>query len=245
MSCRLVVDIGNSGAKYSFVNNGVLGTPERVGSGKPLASLCEEARRRSVDKAIISSVAGKSDELEKALEAMGIEVIILTSDTPLPFSIAYSTPQTIGSDRVAAVAGAMAQWPGQNLLVVDAGSCITFEICTTGTYLGGNIAPGLRMRLRSMHEHTARLPEVEPDGELPPFGTSTDTALRCGAVRGIQYEIEGCARAMEQEYGKTQVILTGGDAPLISKTLNIEATVERSLVLRGLNHILQYNEDNN
>lgn len=99
------------------------------------------------------------------------------------------------------------------------------------------------MRLRAMHEHTARLPEVEPDGDMPLFGNSTATAIRCGALRGIQYEIEGCAHAMEQHYGKTRLILTGGDAPLINKTLNIEAIVDRSLVLRGLNHILQYNED--
>ena len=137
----------------------------------------------------------------------------------------------------------MAQWSGENLLVVDAGSCVTYEACTPDTYHGGNIAPGLRMRLRAMHEHTARLPEVEPDGDMPLFGNSTATAIRCGALRGIQYEIEGCARAMEQHYGKTRLILTGGDAPLINKTLNIEAIVDRSLVLRGLNHILQYNED--
>ncbi|MBQ7742860.1 MAG: type III pantothenate kinase [Bacteroidaceae bacterium] len=243
MSCKLLVDIGNSGAKYSFANGEEIEDPERVASGEALTSLCEAAKRRGADKAIICSVAGKPTDLIRLLKSLRIKVVLLDKDTPLPFTIAYKTPKTFGADRVAAVAGAMAQWPGENLLVVDAGSCVTYEACAADTYIGGNIAPGLRMRLRAMHERTALLPEVEPDGELPLFGNSTATALRCGALRGIQYEIEGCARAMEQQCGKPRVILTGGDAPLISKTLDIEAIVDRSLVLRGLNHILQYNED--
>ena len=243
MSCNLLVDIGNSGAKYSFAESGKIEAPERVASGEPLTVICDVAKRRGVDKAIISSVADNPAKLMRALKSQGIKVILLDKKTPLPFTVAYKTPKTFGADRIAVVAGAMAQWPGENLLVVDAGSCVTYEACTPDTYHGGNIAPGLRMRLRAMHEHTALLPEVEPDGDMPLFGNSTATAIRCGALRGIQYEIEGCAHAMEQQYGKPRVILTGGDAPLINKTLNIEAIVDRSLVLRGLNQILQYNED--
>lgn len=243
MSCRLLVDIGNSGTKYSFAISGEIESPKRVAGGEPLTTLCDDAKRRGADKAIISSVAGKPADLISALKKQGIKVTLLDKDTPLPFATSYKTPETLGADRVAAVAGAVALWPGENLLVVDAGSCITMEAYVPNTYIGGNIAPGLRMRLRAMHEHTALLPEVEPDGELPLFGSTTSTALRCGALRGIQYEIEGCARAMELQYGRPRVILTGGDAPLINKILNIEATVDRSLVLRGLNHILQYNED--
>lgn len=246
MSCNLLVDIGNSGAKIAVANGGDIGQIVRSSYEEATATIRLLAQDNCIRKAIISSVAGDPAPLASALQDMGIKTTVLSAATPLPFSLGYDTPDTFGADRIAAVAGALARRARRQAtgctLIVDAGSCITYEVCVDNVYTGGNIAPGLRMRLRAMHEHTALLPEIAPRGELPMFGHDTETALRAGALRGIQHEVEGYARVLQKDYGEALVVLTGGDAPLIKETLNIEAEVDTELVLRGLNHILEYDE---
>lgn len=244
MSCNLLIDIGNSSAKYAFATDGIIGDVVRTS----YPSLVEKFRTQNletrVESAIISSVAGNPSSVAEALEAQGINVTVLGADTPLPFQLGYDSPDTLGADRMAAVAGAMELWPARNVLVVDAGSCVTYDFLTAdGVYLGGNIAPGLRMRLSSMHEHTALLPMVEPEGPVPPIAYNTDTALRSGALMGLKHEVEGYAVTSTENIpssdGRWAVLLTGGDAPLIRPLLNIEATVEPELVMRGLHYILK------
>ena len=245
MSCNLLVDIGNSSAKIAFANGGEIIWHERIPGSDSIESICRIAIEHRAEKAIICSVAAEPKEAADVLKETGISVIVLNHSTPLPFQTSYRTPQTLGTDRIAAVAGALARYAESNLLVIDAGSCITYDFVVDGIYIGGNIAPGLKMRLRSMHEHTARLPQTEAQGELPEIGHDTDTAIRCGALRGIQHEIEGYARMMHNQYGKPlQIVLTGGDAQQIKETLTVEADIDEALVLRGLNNILIYNEEN-
>lgn len=172
---------------------------------------------------------------------MGWFALELTPDTPLPFRNAYQTPQTLGKDRLAAIAGAHALYPGQNALAIDAGTCIKYDLIdAAGVYHGGNIAPGLHMRLRAMHEQTARLPLV--DLKMPElfFGTSTQTALQNGALRGAVLEIQGFIQLFARHRASLQVTLTGGDAEFLIPFLP-GPTIEPSLVLIGLNHILNHN----
>ncbi|MCH5178973.1 MAG: type III pantothenate kinase [Prevotellaceae bacterium] len=245
MSCNLLVDIGNSSAKIAFATGDEITWHGRISGSDVAEQVCQAAIKYRADKAMICSVATEPSALINALKEQGIISLLLNNSTPLPFKIAYRTPQTLGCDRIAAVAGALTKKKKDHLLVIDAGSCITYEFISGDTYLGGNIAPGLKMRLRSMHEHTARLPQTEAQGELPEIGHDTDTAIRCGALRGIQHEIEGYARMMHNQYGKPlQIVLTGGDAQQIKETLTVEADIDEALVLRGLNNILIYNEEN-
>lgn len=131
---------------------------------------------------------------------------------PRGIIVDYRTPETLGADRLAAVMGARLLLPNRALLVIDAGTCITFDMMTpTGHFLGGNISPGLSMRLRAMHEHTARLPLVEREGATPQYGCNTETALRSGVVRGIHHEIMGYVAELRQEWPDGCVFLTGGD----------------------------------
>jgi len=168
--------------------------------------------------------------------------LLLSETTPLPFQNLYRTPQTLGKDRLAVVAGSQALFPGQTCLVVDAGTCITYEILTAeGAYTGGNIAPGLRMRLQAMHTFTAKLPLTEPGETEIRIGYDTRSALMNGAQEGILFEIEGYANYCREQFGAVQVLLTGGDADFLSKKLKSEIFVDQNLVLRGLDQILSYN----
>ena len=144
----------------------------------------------------------------------------------------YRTPQSLGTDRMAAVAGALKMLPGENVLVIDVGSCVTYDVLTAdGHYLGGNIAPGLLMRFCSMHEHTARLPLVSADGERLSLGRDTETALRAGALKGIEYEIEGYVKDLHNRFGQVKVVLTGGDSDHFKDVLAKVAVYDAHLVV--------------
>ena len=139
--------------------------------------------------------------------------------------------------------GASSLKPNSDLLIIDAGTCITYEVIDArGNYWGGNIAPGMQMRLRALHEFTARLPLVEAEGEVPGMGYNTETAIRSGVLRGMKYEIEGYIKSMRSKFPHLQVFLTGGDH--INFDTNIKNSIfsDRYLVPRGLNKILDYNE---
>lgn len=166
----------------------------------------------------------------------------LTHETPLPIQIAYQTPQTLGKDRIAAVVGAFDMFPNENCLAIDAGTCITYEILTAaGIYLGGNIAPGLAMRLEAMHHFTAKLPWVEAGATQSWIGYSTKSALQNGAQLGLVLEVEGFIEKCKREFGKLNIIITGGDADFLKQQLKSQIFINPDLVLQGLNKILNHN----
>ena len=143
---------------------------------------------------------------------------------------------------MAAVVAANEQFPGRDILVIDAGTCITYEfIDSQGQYHGGNISPGLQMRFKALHQFTGRLPLVAPQGCTPALGKDTETAMRAGVWKGIEYEISGYITAMKHKYPEVLVFLTGGDD--FSFDTNVKSVIfaDRFLVLKGLNRILNYN----
>jgi type III pantothenate kinase len=159
----------------------------------------------------------------------------VSSQSKLPFSIKYSTPDTLGSDRMAAVAGAWAQSPDRNILVIDAGTCITYEIILQDAqYIGGCISPGLKMRLSAMHHFTSKLPDIKADREFILYGDSTESAMKAGAQTGFLTEIEGFVRLYQNKFSDLHIYITGGDAPYAMKHLNIAMEHDPDLVLKGL-----------
>lgn len=169
----------------------------------------------------------------------------LDGNNLLPFRSQYSSMHTLGKDRIAAIAGAMFLYGAKNCLIVDAGTCITMDLLSDqGLFVGGNISPGLQMRLRAMHDYTARLPLVAPQhlGQML-LGNNTEAALRMGGQGGLAYEIEGLYQRLVAEYPQLNVILTGGDADQISSHLVLEHVVEPSLVLHGLFKIMLFYAD--
>ncbi|MDE6086362.1 MAG: type III pantothenate kinase, partial [Muribaculaceae bacterium] len=192
-------------------------------------------------QAIYCSVAQHQEILDSDLAACKINAFPLSSLTPTPLTIDYSTPRTLGTDRIAAAVGAWALHPGRELLVIDAGTAITYDrVSADGHFLGGNIAPGIGMRLRSLHAFTARLPLISSRGDLPQWGDSTETAMRAGAYHGVLGEITHYASLLPKG---ARVVITGGWGKELSELLNIEIDYHESLVNRGLYHIFKYNEN--
>ncbi len=197
-------------------------------------------------KNVILSVVGPppGDEV-KAWLADTFHLVELTAATPLPFRNGYATPETLGKDRLAAVAGALARFPGENCLVIDAGTCITYDVLTKdGLYMGGNISPGIGLRFRSLQAFTASLPLVERAEVDNPIGRSTVTAIRNGVQLGAIWEMEGMIAAMQQQWKDLNVLLTGGDADFFEKNLKTRIFAHSDLVLEGLNKILTHNVSN-
>ncbi|MCE7923571.1 MAG: type III pantothenate kinase [Haliscomenobacteraceae bacterium CHB4] len=239
---NLALDIGNTRIKAGLFRGNEL-AEQAIWTSPALAELQEFGNRSGVENVIVSSVAEPDESLQVML-AGNFKVLELTHRTPLPFKNHYKTPETLGKDRLAGVAGAQALYPGKNCLVVDCGTCIKYDMLTgDGVYHGGNIAPGARMRIAAMHHFTARLPEVEMRMPDDFTGFSTETALQNGALRGAVLEIQGFTSLYELEYGVLHVILTGGDAVFFQPHLSAirKLIPVPDLTLIGLNHILQYN----
>jgi type III pantothenate kinase len=172
--------------------------------------------------------------------------IILDERTPLPIKVQYQTPQTLGKDRLAAVVGASFLQPEKDILVIDAGTAITYELIeASGIYLGGNISPGMSIRFKALNHFTGKLPLVQEEKEeVPLIGFSTKTAIQAGVVKGIIYEMDGYINELRSRYPELLVFLTGGHSFYFERRLKNTIFANINLVLTGLNRILEYNVEN-
>lgn len=212
--------------------------------GGALTGLDAFVLKHSFRRGILGAVRDLTPCEEEALAALKFPVLRFSSDTPVPISNRYRTPETLGRDRLAAVIGASSLKPGKDLLIIDAGTCITYEVIDArGNYWGGNIAPGMQMRLRALHEFTARLPLVDAEGEVPGMGYDTETAIRSGVLRGMKYEIEGYIKSLRSKFPHLLVFLTGGNNISFDSTITSSIFTDKFIVPRGLNKILDYNEE--
>lgn len=237
---QFCIDIGNTRTKWGIfrgrelVANGVF---DDLGSGD-MVTICKQYH---VSSAIYMAVKEPLFEIETVI-SLYCPVQRLYAGTPLPFTNLYSTPETLGSDRLALAAGAISQFPDQHILTISAGTCITFDLVDDrANYHGGSIHPGVRMRLQAMHSFTGKLPMVEPALPDNITGNSTVSSLQIGAVTGAAKEIDGMITAYRQQYPGLQAILTGGDAPLLVAMLENKIFALPTLSLTGLNEILLYN----
>lgn len=174
--------------------------------------------------------------------ALGIqEMLWFDSAWEYPYGMDIEGRGTLGADRLAAVWGGVGRYPGKSLLIVDAGTCITYEyVCGGGRYLGGAISPGLAMRYKAMHEYTSALPELAPLGKFPPkVGRDTEAAMRSGVVHGIIGEIEARVEAFQSENEDSAVLFTGGDIGILGKPLKTGIFAEPMLLHYGLYYAYQ------
>lgn len=239
---NICIDQGNSKLKMAVFDNGHLVT-DHLCRSNPLELFNELCSLYPIEKAIYCSVSGYDEALERCIKENVAHYVRMNIALKLPIQNDYATPQTLGLDRVAAAVGAYALSPDQNLLIVDAGSAITYDFVNKeGHFLGGNIAPGLKMRLRALHDYTAALPLVNvPEEPLPTFGTSTQQAIAAGVVNGIRYEMNGYIQELTAKYGHICIFLTGGNLSYFHNHLNMTTFAEKNLVMYGLNRILEYN----
>lgn len=239
----LTLDIGNTTAKVSVFEGETL--LESRSSDKLSETDVEYMALRYSPGGAVSCRVGKDLRgLENYLESrFGGRYLRLEPSTPLPLTVEYDSRHTLGTDRIAAAAGAQAAIP---TLVIDAGTAVTEDLVAGGRFLGGNISPGLSLRFRALNGYTSRLPLVGSDGDLPDFGHDTVTAIRSGVLRGLLAEIRGAGDMAARRFGNVKIILTGGDAEILSGLLadeGIEAEVDCALVGRGLVRIFNYNDN--
>ena len=231
-----VFDLGNTAVKYARYLDGKRMYTERIAklSDAFFGELPFDAR---TDRAIFCTTRTLSKKLQSGLHRMGAHE--LSHRDPFPFSIAYATPETLGRDRLAAVAGAFAEFPGRNVLILDAGTCLTYEWLTAeGIYRGGNISPGLHMRLDAMATFTAKLPRVDAQLPAPPIGDSTESALQNGALRGLLYEVRGALAWTKEQFPDPIILATGGGGAFLAEHLE-DVQYRPHLVLDGLAAVLQ------
>ena len=239
---NLIIDIGNTSAKLSVFSEGemveTIRCSNRTLDGLPI--LCD---KYPIRKGIVSSVVTLNSQIRQALDKLPFPVMEFTHHTPVPVKNLYKTPETLGMDRLAAAIAAQAQSSGQPILVIDAGTCITYDfVDECGQYQGGNISPGMEMRFKALHTFTDKLPLVEAEGELPRYGQTTETAIRSGVIRGIEHEIKGYIEQLREKYPSLLVFLTGGNDFSFEENVKSGIFADGFLVLKGLNRILEYNE---
>lgn len=235
----LTADIGNTRIKIVlFDHDKPVYIRHYTDIGKP--ELDNVYAQYDVTTTIISSVNDRVyRQLAEYLAANRHNYITLTRSMPLPFKTAYRTPQTLGLDRISGMTGACALHPDNPLLVIDAGTCITYDLIVDGVFLGGNIAPGLDMRLQAMHRQTSALPDTATDTTVAPIGHSTAEAMQAGAFWGLIYEINGYIGRYSKKYPALRTILTGGNAEQIAPHITDKAIWELQplLIPIGLNFI--------
>lgn len=247
MGFNLCIDQGNSRTKIAVFN------PE----GEIMDCWLyrsQEFRANDIDKffaaypqiesSIISSVINIEPAIVNTLNKKSKKFVLFDHNTPVPIEKHYAP--TLGQDRLAAAVGASQLYPDSNLLVIDSGTAITYDFVSAEKgFMGGNIAPGLKMRLKALRYFTGKLPKVETTQKqiVPLFADNTKDAMIAGAVNGICFEIEGYIKELSQKVDDLKVIITGGNATTYHHKLNSDTIFQKNLVLLGLNTILNYNKN--
>jgi len=242
---QLIIDIGNSYAKIAVFDGAEIiemKVAEDIGGSQVEDILSSHPKIKS---AILSDVRGQSQDISKLL-AQRVFFIELTQLTPVPFTNLYKTPETMGKDRIAGATAAVKMFPGQNVLVIDAGTCITYDLINNkGEYLGGAISPGIKMRYKALHDFTGKLPLVNATGENIPelIGNSTNNSIYSGVQRAVLLEVGAMINEYQSAFQGLKIILSGGDYFYFDKNLKSNIFAAPNIVLTGLKEILDFNED--
>ncbi|MGA2405376.1 MAG: type III pantothenate kinase [Bacteroidales bacterium] len=237
---NLIVDIGNTSTKLAVYKRQKKLSLSRINE-LSYEELEKELTGYKIKKAIVSSVKKLPPFISDLFFSNIPFVHVLSHKSRLPFKIEYETPETLGPDRIAAVAGAFNLFSGAEILVIDAGTAITFEFLSANIYKGGNISPGLTMRFKALNKFTGRLPLVSPyEGYMSP-GRNTNDAIMAGVIEGVTYEINEYIRTFENKHTDFKIILTGGDSEFLKSKIDYHITYMPDIVIDGLNYILEYN----
>lgn len=245
MRHKLVIDIGNTVTKLGvFDGKKLLCTQWHEAITPPDI---EQVRQKypELDAAIVCTVAREPVFLAKALAHFPyfIDWQSYRPDLKIPVSLRYKHPETLGRDRIAVASAVTSLYPGENVLCIVFGSCVTYNVVDSrACFLGGAISPGLNMRLRAMHRFTEALPMVDIRQERDTDCIdNTQTALYSGALEGLRYEVQGYVERYRKRFPDLKIVLTGGNAGYFEKSLNYRIFAHQNLVLRGLNEILDLN----
>ena len=240
---NLVLDFGNTKIKAAVFSDSDKIEETFTWGQLDLETISRIGKEYQIDSVLLCSVVDVPTETETFLKSNFPYYLRLDSKTKLPIRNNYSTPETLGLDRIAVAVGANKLCPNTPLLIVDMGTAITYDFVNAlNEFEGGNIAPGVNMRLRAMNYYTNKLPLLEARGEERLLGNDTSSAMMAGVMRGIEFEIEGYISEIKKKNANLSVFLTGGDVFFFEKTLKSGIFVVSNLLLMGLNEILRYNK---
>lgn len=240
---RVIIDIGNTFVKIAAYDDDKCLQKETTSElTDEFLSLFLKKNLLNKPKAILSTVRNLTSEMLSLLQNK-FQLLIFNDKTPIPITNHYKTPQTLGSDRLAAVIGATTLFPNNPILVFDAGSCLTWDfIDDQKNYWGGGIAPGIKMRLQSLHNFTEKLPLIETDFTTNLLGNNTTDAIKAGCVNATVLEIDAIIDDFKKRYNNLMVILCGGDVEIIKNKTKNNTFAHPNLVQVGLMKILDFNE---
>lgn len=235
---NICIDVGNTNAKAGIFKGNDLAEVYQCLTDKGIVGLTKKHKPEHV---LISSVRKGIGKIVKSASSLS-KTIVFNHQTPVPFSNTYASPQTLGLDRMGAVAGGQLLYPNTSCLIVDIGTCITYDVLDSqGTYLGGGISPGVEMRLRAMHKFTSKLPLVSPKGAPELIGKTTRECMLSGATVGAIAEVDGIISKYKQFFNGLTIIFCGGGAKFFESKIKGHIFAIPNLVLIGLNQILRYN----
>ncbi|MBP6625211.1 MAG: type III pantothenate kinase [Chitinophagaceae bacterium] len=235
----LCLDFGNTLSKVGIFYGDKLIDKVVFDKEKTLEELEKLIQFHNPSRSILSSVIQHDEKIEALLKEH-TQFYLLNLDTKLPFLNAYGSPETLGHDRLALVAGLSKQYPREDSLVISIGTCITYNfLAKNNAFRGGAISPGVHMRFKAMHEFTSKLPLVEKEGHLSILGYDTETSIRSGVINGIAAEIDGMIDLYKHQYGNINAVLTGGDAPFFETRLKNKIFADANFLFKGLYAILE------
>ena len=241
---NLIIDIGNTATKLAVFQSDKMIIVQTVATTELVAEVEKLVEKFSKIKQGLLSSVKIIDNLDLERLQNLLPITILEVSLQMPFKNCYVTPLTLGVDRLALMAAAVDQYPKSNVLVIDAGSCITYDFMDANqNYLGGAISPGLEMRYKSLEAFTSNLPLLQKTVPNQPIGSSTEASIHSGILYGILYEIEGAIKAYQNKFPDLTVILTGGDADFLCKQFKISIFAHSNFLLEGLNFLLEFNSN--
>jgi type III pantothenate kinase len=243
---KLVADIGNTRHKLHIFNDKELIHTDIHYGVVDEALLRNLFSRFGTPKAAIVSSVVEGELLFLPYLLKHCRVLGFGTDTPLPIANGYGTPETLGQDRLAAAVGGGVLFPGIPVLVIEAGTCIKYELVANNEYLGGIIAPGIGMMARALHTFTGKLPLVHPDpGDMVPLtGSTTESALLSGIINVAAAAMNDIVGQYSAAWPGLRIVLGGGDMNYFDKRLKYSIFAARNIVALGLNEILDFNENN-
>ena len=237
---KLIIDIGNTAVKTALFEDKKL-ISSTILNDCTLQNILVFVGEQAISYAIISSVKEVDTDLEQIIQHF--DAHFLNENTPLPIIIDYTTPNTLGKDRIAAVVGGSFLFPEQDVLVIDAGTCLTIDfINKRKVYKGGRISPGIRMRYKALNQFTSNLPLSKFSESSMVLGNDTNSSIISGVQQGILAEVREIINVYKMENKDTVIAVTGGDCFFFEKELKSSIFANPFLVMEGLNEILDYNE---
>lgn len=239
---NLVIDVGNTKIKMAIFQEDSQILDVKCVKKEFQERLYELFKNYPIKNTILSSVGAFSEVDLKKVSQLQPNLVYLSNNTKVPLENYYSSPETLGVDRIALASAAIYKYPQTNVLVIDAGTCITYDFVNEeGQYLGGSISPGITMRFQALHKFTAQLPELTLENQKELIGRSTDQSIQSGVVFGVIGEISSIINRYKQKNKKLTVVLTGGDTNFLAKRLKNGIFAHPNFLLEGLNAILNYN----